>query len=605
MIPVLLFAYANDKDEQLPALELEKKAIAASLNPLKRANLINFEDNHQTTESLADALLKNQRVCVFHFAGHANSRQLLFEDQRADIKGIVPMLKLQKQLFLVVLNGCSTASQVKRLLDIGIPAVVATRRPVNDRLAQEFAQNFYASLAESKTLTEAFEFALARRSMNESNLEISATHRGIKLITQDGQADELAWELSYLPERKREVEQWVLPRGDEPVREPEENVLRLNDEVNESLVETLSEIVQKYQPDKLIQAGGSRSVQKVLFESLPYPIGVQIRELLATDLKNGSDRLSYFGTKRLLRLVNAFEVITELLLYVLMAQLWKGMHEQKSNFELSDSCRTILRDYFNRSSGVFRKTDVLPIIRAIREVLVMNQVTVFVDEIDELKNLVEEDIEFKEAYGFLQVMKQAKYDNQLKASYCKDAERQFINLLRRVGFITRYKLLNIREIFVIKRRALHFGYNHIQIALDHRMVEEFAEDVFTSEDCYDDHSILLIKNEEIQLVPSTLQLDKKHKVLKSPTVDYLNLSPFVIDNNSLKEEQDIDMLFFECYDNDRNVYIYKQIENLSNEIAIPDMENQVHRKRRVGPVVSVFEEFVNAFNSNGHGKDTE
>jgi hypothetical protein len=47
------------------------------------------------------------------------------------------MLKLQKELFLVVLNGCPRAGQVERLLQEGIPAVTATQRPVDDQRVQE------------------------------------------------------------------------------------------------------------------------------------------------------------------------------------------------------------------------------------------------------------------------------------------------------------------------------------------------------------------------------------------------------------------------------------------------------------------------------------
>ncbi|UFH54355.1 CHAT domain-containing protein [Spirosoma sp. KNUC1025] len=604
MVPVLLFAYANDKEDYLSGLEDEKKAIDLQLTPLKRENKLIYEDNINTTDALADALMKNQRVCVFHFAGHANSRQLLFEDQLAEIKGVVPMLKFQKELFLVVLNGCSTDPQVKRLLDIGIPAVISTKRPVNDRRAQEFASRFYTSLANGDPLLKAFEFGLTQRLLTEPNLESNRTERGIKLVTNRENDDELEWKLSYLPENQDKVATWILPQGDNQVQlEEKEDKLRLKDEVNESLVKTLLDIVKTYQPEKLEGVYGNRSIQKVLYEALPYPIGVQIRELLATDRKVGNEGYSFIGKTRLIKLINAFDVITELLLYVLMAQLWKGMYEQEkeNEFVVSETCKQILHDYFNRSTKSFHKTDILPTIKAIREVLEYNKVPLFINEIDYLKSLVNEDLEFREAYGFMQLMKQARFDQKLKADYYKEAENQFLNILRRLGFITRYKLLNIREIFVVKRRPLHFGYNHIQIALDHNVEEEFVDDVVTSEDCYDDHSILLIKNEVVEVIPSTLEIKKPYNTLKKLTLDYLNLSPFVIDNNSLKEEQDIDMLFFECYDKDRKVYLYKQIENLANEIPIPDQDNPDLRKRRVTPIVSVFDEFIHAFSSNGNG----
>ena len=49
-------------------------------------------------------------------------------------------------LKLVFLNGCSTRPQVKRLLDAGVPAVIATARPIDDAVATEFAVAFYQAL---------------------------------------------------------------------------------------------------------------------------------------------------------------------------------------------------------------------------------------------------------------------------------------------------------------------------------------------------------------------------------------------------------------------------------------------------------------------------
>ncbi|HEX7942082.1 MAG TPA: hypothetical protein VF488_09770, partial [Gemmatimonadaceae bacterium] len=62
-------------------------------------------------------------------------------------------------LVLVFLNGCSTEPQVKRLRAAGVKAVVATTRAIQDTVASEFAQAFYAELA-VRPLRSAFDTAV-------------------------------------------------------------------------------------------------------------------------------------------------------------------------------------------------------------------------------------------------------------------------------------------------------------------------------------------------------------------------------------------------------------------------------------------------------------
>ena len=90
------------------------------------------------------------RIAIFHFGGHADGDRLLlqsaFEPRPAYAEGLATLLGQQRGLKLVFLNGCSTRPQVKRLLDAGVPAVIATARPIDDRVATEFAVAFYQAL---------------------------------------------------------------------------------------------------------------------------------------------------------------------------------------------------------------------------------------------------------------------------------------------------------------------------------------------------------------------------------------------------------------------------------------------------------------------------
>ena len=78
--------------------------------------------------------------------------KLLLEEGHAQAKGIAELLGEEKELKLVVLNGCSTKKQVQQLLQHGIKAIIATSVPVKDQMALDFANQFYQALVISNLI---------------------------------------------------------------------------------------------------------------------------------------------------------------------------------------------------------------------------------------------------------------------------------------------------------------------------------------------------------------------------------------------------------------------------------------------------------------------
>jgi WD40 repeat protein len=84
-------------------------------------------------------------------------------------QSLAVLLGRRVNLKLVFLNGCSTRPQVQSLLDAGVPVVIATARPIKDKLARQFAVAFYEALtaggeaapAGGRSLRAAFEAAQA------------------------------------------------------------------------------------------------------------------------------------------------------------------------------------------------------------------------------------------------------------------------------------------------------------------------------------------------------------------------------------------------------------------------------------------------------------
>jgi hypothetical protein len=67
----------------------------------------------------------------------------------ANAGGLARFLAQQRGLQLIFLNACATEGQVMDLLDVGVPAVIATDQAVEDATATAFAARFYKGLVGS------------------------------------------------------------------------------------------------------------------------------------------------------------------------------------------------------------------------------------------------------------------------------------------------------------------------------------------------------------------------------------------------------------------------------------------------------------------------
>lgn len=175
--PIFFFAFANEEGRFLEALKQESSAIYQILFPLEKAGrlLVAREESVNTDELFLAFRRYRDRMFIFHFAGHAGSDILGLEDQQADASVLAGLFAEQKNaLKLVFLNGCATQNQVARLQELGIRAVIATARPVEDTAAQFFAETFYAALASGDyNLREAFlhaKTAIASKHQQPANL---------------------------------------------------------------------------------------------------------------------------------------------------------------------------------------------------------------------------------------------------------------------------------------------------------------------------------------------------------------------------------------------------------------------------------------------------
>lgn len=164
--PVFLLAFAYDPNDLLPEVAKELRTIQRLLTETGG----NAEPIWQVTRQDLERAFDTQRdhLRLFHYSGHAgpNGLHLNQDGQPSRISfagGLARLAGLAPDLRLVFLNGCSTADQAKAFFARGVPAVIATTRPLVDRYAVEFARCFYDNFTRRggrNTLQQAFDIAL-------------------------------------------------------------------------------------------------------------------------------------------------------------------------------------------------------------------------------------------------------------------------------------------------------------------------------------------------------------------------------------------------------------------------------------------------------------
>ncbi len=213
--PLFLFAFSNERQDGtqvLAGLSDERRAIETALAPAERMGLCELKILPNATLAEIFATFQDKRyrdrIVLFHYGGHANGAELLLErndreNEPAHREGLVPLLRNQKSLQLVFLNGCSTEQWAFSLNEAGIPLVVGTFEAIRDNVAQNLAAQFYAGLGQGMPLRRAWEEAIARiRTETGDNLR--------SIGRDDASLDRFPWGL-FQRKGADEVNQWNLP----------------------------------------------------------------------------------------------------------------------------------------------------------------------------------------------------------------------------------------------------------------------------------------------------------------------------------------------------------------------------------------------------------
>ncbi|MEL6253970.1 MAG: CHAT domain-containing protein [Bacteroidota bacterium] len=200
-LPVVLLSFANNDDGRPLETKSESSALKDALLLVEHEGLVNVEREESVNmEELHKRLINYyDDLVIFHFAGHADSTDLLLEDGEVAGKGTAKMLGQAPHLQLVFLNACETREQAEAFLDHGVKIVIATSWPINDTRAIKFSRAFYESLSRKDSIEDAFERAKAY-------MEVEADSGALRSLNfgDEGEVEErteLPWRLYYRESR--------------------------------------------------------------------------------------------------------------------------------------------------------------------------------------------------------------------------------------------------------------------------------------------------------------------------------------------------------------------------------------------------------------------
>jgi hypothetical protein len=600
---VIFLAFANSSSEPLEFLTEEDKALYEILSERSLYGDYFIHKESFSTPEIINKLLDKYRddLAVFHFSGHAGGNKLLVDDQYMFSEGIAKQLKYsadKKVLKLVVLNGCSTGGQVKILKENNIPSIISTSAPVKDKSAMEFSKRFWQKLVkEGKSIDAAYRDALsAAASVTSQDLSNSYVRHLFTDKDPKNENDPI-WRLDC-------VNDDAIKLNPIPYKPPFDAVLS---KPNEELIITLYNSFKEAGNPKIVDLWNKEhradpesvslsEKQIAIVNSIPFPMGIHLQKLICPTAGTDDDGYDEFGIRRLKQIAQLFQITTEFLCIIMIAQIWEIFIRFPADFKLDTELKNKLKEYIELKEDSQLTYDYIPLIQTIRQYLEKFkpsniELKNFIDEQEIIKDLFNFNDDFRGACHYLANLRtrtiNETIDENILNSTCLGAEKQLCIFVKSLGFIHRYQLTSVQNIDILKLRHIQTNdteYKHRII----RCMQALGKDewnYYYMKTFLDNWGVILLKCD------FTFIGNKKYKV---NVKDFLNLSPFVIDRNSFIDRADLANIMFFNRENEQNIR-FKRVKNpldLRDAIEIEKDEKIEDRFDVIRIQFSAFKKFI-------------
>lgn len=543
MSPVVLAVFAQDGITPLPSLLHEERRIRDIFQDIDKVKVealscANFDDIYKriATEQLRD------RIAVFHYGGHADGRMLNLDSGDVAIaESLGLLLAGLPRLQLVFLNGCKTEGLLEAIRAKGVQVpVIATSGLLNDDLASRFADYFYYSFYFLSTIDESFKSAEGRV-LSAFNTLKHRFSRGIGF--ERDQPDYACYQLSYVTETS--LQQRLLQMEDIDTPSPGE----MSYVPNRLLMQKLADSILEGQPegskgelDRLRNSRDNFSIRKdnqsfgqmvsdILY-LLPSPLSVQLRNLKASG-NNWPDR----GIDLLTNQVLTYNVLIQLLTFTMLSCFWNELL-LSPGLTITPKQWEVFRNYMAADETSGQEINYLLLLITIREIFEDNNLKPFIAEYQDIRRIFEREEDFHDLHLYMQGLTSFLKEGRTPVNIrwlCMNTEQKLSKIMACLGFIIRYRLATIKDIQVLKSRLKVPSYYIRRIILEGH--EDIPDDSKLNTSYTDSQSVILAMEQD-----------------QNPFARFLTLSPFIIDENALKNVGLSKLYFFSHTKGDSNVY---------------------------------------------------
>ncbi|MCB9291556.1 MAG: hypothetical protein H6559_00255 [Lewinellaceae bacterium] len=583
---LLFLTYANSPTAPLEALSREDDAVYEMLS--RRYQQQHFalqREAHADMDKIARYLIRfREELEVFSFSGHAGRDRLRLEGQDANAEGIARLLELCPRLKLVLLNGCSTEGQVRRLLQLeNRPAVIATSAPVGDMQACQFAISFFQALSEEfLPVEEAFRIGLAAaQAVAKGPLQVEP---GRQLATgEESHEERPLWGL-FTADETGERERWMLPLGQaaepgQPASQPNELLIgALMDSLepfDPEVAQVKAEEQQRSSAFYFTESTDTLLPRKhhIIIRSYPSPISSHLKLLFAPRRQGEEGEVFYdeFNLPRLQRLAQVYLSAVELPAFFLLGQLWDRLLLEQGPPPPEDLLPVIRR--FLLAQAEERRTRLqFQLVPAVFAFLEGNGEGPFFGELAGRMEHFTVDSAYYHACQTLESLHKRLAARQFRpagdpqlAPSCLVAEQGVAEALRVLSFLANYALISIRNIDVLcNRHFMEPHYIHKVVRLEINLVYQDAAPVLDVED----HTSFL-HNYSVLVRPKGKGKDS-----------FLNLTPFIFDENAFipkaqARKDNLKLYYFSHYDGLKDELVFKHVDNMANPpLRVSNQANQ-------------------------------
>ncbi len=546
----VFLAFANSDTDKLHTLSEEDEKVYGVLSNYKASGAIDLiREQYATTNRLIETFRNFQdKLSVFLYSGHAGRDQLMLQDQNANAEGVAALLKRCPNIKLVILNGCSTAGQVNQLLNNGVPIVIATSSPVEDKSATQFSINFFTALAErKKTIEQAYKDGLAAAKVVTTS-SINAT-RDISFAS--AVQSQPLWGIFY-KEENQALLNWKLGVIEESPNSHAIYNQYLTRQVIES-IKTKKIAAENFcnKVDKWEISNNSRwetvdricvRAKEIIAFSFVGVIGIQLSKLMAIGSEENSENKK---RKYIKKCIFIAERSLDLINFALLSKLWDCQKKEKIHFSTSQLQK--LENYFNAAFEI-SASDKFDLLKSLYPAFESNKIDFPISELSNLKEQMNDQGEMSQIFQVLDQLRQAVDKGEFTRKESAEAERQLAVFLKHVSFLVNYRMASIKRIGYnqVRNTEPRFLHRFAALGIDSKANVDAEKVVYTPQTVHT-NSVLLYKGDDYQ--------------------ESINLFPFVIDYNALTFEHGARICFYRSNDITDSSLEYLFLED-STEINI-------------------------------------